>query len=72
MKKKTQRKETVLELDGTVSIVDKLNGRVVKREQLDGEVVLKVLLHFITEACERVINDRQFRDSLKEKVRGRT
>jgi len=71
MKAKKVQDEMLLELEGVVNIVEKKNGKVVSREPLEGEVVLKCLLHFITEACERTINDAQFREDLKKSAKAR-
>ena len=44
-----------IELEGQVNIVTKVNGRVVEREPLDGDVVLRVLLHYVSQAVDRAL-----------------
>ena len=53
--KKKKKEEMFIELEGQVNIVTKVNGRVVEREPLDGDVVLRVLLHYVSQAVDRAL-----------------
>lgn len=61
-KTKKKKEEMLLELEGHVNIVEKRNGRVVSRERLDDDVILKVLLHFVERALENAIVEYELRE----------
>ena len=62
MNKKKKRKPLAtrlqLELDGTVSIVERTSKRVVDRFELDGETVLQLLARDIEDAVRRFLNGK--------------
>lgn len=53
MKKKTKN-ELLLELDGVVSLIEKKNGKVVLKEELDAEVVLDCVKHVLEVALKEL------------------
>ena len=52
-KRAPAKDETLLELDGTVSLVERVNGKVT-RSEIDGKTVLNCLLVVIMEGLDRM------------------
>lgn len=52
IKKTPKLKEMLLELDGDVFIVERFTDGTVRKEPLDGELVLKSVIHVLEKAIE--------------------
>ncbi len=53
LKKRKIEDETFLQLDGKIYITSMKNGRVVKREEIDGQLVLKAIMTIIRREVEK-------------------
>ena len=69
IKKDTKKNGSFLELDGSVYLIDKKNGRVTRREKIDGEIVLQAFLSVLTQALDRMESDEDFAKAVKNKVK---
>lgn len=52
---KKKKEEMLLELDGKISLVSKKDGRVTKREELDGKTMLEALRYMIEQALDNAL-----------------
>ena len=53
-KKKTEKDGVFFVLEGTVALVERKGGKEISKEEIDGEVVLKILIQCVSAELDRL------------------
>lgn len=63
----TEKDGMFVELNGKVSLIEKKNGKVVKRDVLSSDVVLEAFLAVLSDALDNFIANQEAKITLKKK-----